>query len=486
MTPKRFTGASPDPSVEAQLEALLTRLYGFYHKEIDLNLDRAYRFLERLSNPHLRLPRVVHLAGTNGKGSTLAILRALFEASGHKVHCYTSPHLTHITERIVLAGNPIASEALLALLNECIEINQDEPITFFELFTCAAFLAFARTPADILLLETGMGGRLDTTNVVPHPAATVITTISCDHTGFLGSSFSEIALEKAGIMKKSVPCVIGRQIPEAIEAGIMEVFQKRSQDLSPEAKLVRFGAEWSSEAESGRMLFRYGNDSIATSLPSLSGNHQIWNAGAALAAFRLIAPEHFRPEILSTAMGRIHWPGRLQTLENHPYQAIAPTGWEIVIDGGHNDSCGLVLGEQMRRWQEADGRPLHLVVAMLDRKDPVAFLKPLLPYAASLTATRVTGEESSFAPAKLAAIARDMGFPAAEEADSPEEALALIAARAAKAQAKTQAETAQTAAAMTGINGGGDLRPVSPARILMTGSLFFMGNILSRAPGSAS
>lgn len=445
----RFTGASQDPSVEARLDAILQHLYSFYHVEIELDLHRTYRFLEALSNPHLRLPRVVHVAGTNGKGSTIAALRALLEASGQTVHVYTSPHLVHVTERIRLAGDLISSEALIDLLTECIEINQNRPITFFEMFTCAALLGFSRTPADWLILETGMGGRLDTTNVVAQPAATVITTLSYDHMKFLGDTLPKIAREKAGIMKAGVPCIIGHQLPEAISEGVLDVMSEVSQGLSPAAPLLREGAEWGTDLESGLMLFRYGDDSILTPKPALYGNHQIWNAGAALAAFRVIAPEHFTPEILSTAMANIEWPGRLQTLENHPFQALVPDGWEIVIDGGHNDSAGLVLAAQMEEWRKTDSRPLHLVVAMVNRKDPAAFLKPLLPYVDSLTVTEIAGESTSFGKEDLKNAVQGLGFTDIRLARTPHEALQLLAA----------SET-------------------GTSRVLITGSLFLMGNIL--------
>ncbi len=450
MGQNRFTGASTDPVIEAQLEAILTHLYSFFHIEIDLSLDRTYRFLERLGNPHLRLPPVVHVAGTNGKGSTIATLRALLEASGQTVHVYTSPHLAHPTERIRLAGEPIGSQALIDVLTECIESNQNEPITFFEIFTCAAFLAFSRVKADWLLLETGMGGRLDTTNVIAKPAATIITTISYDHMKFLGDTLPQIAAEKAGIMKPGVPCVIGHQLEEAIEAGIMDVFHKTSQSLSPAAPLLIEGADWSSGPQSGQMLFRYKEDSITTPPPTLVGNHQYWNAGAALAAFRLIAPDHFTPQIISTGLANIEWPGRLQTLEKHPYNDLVPNGWEIVIDGGHNDSAGMVLARQMEEWKATDPRPLHLIIAMVNRKDPAAFLKPLLPYVQSLTATLIEGEATTHTPAQLHDVAKQLGFKETYTAPTAGDAVRQIAKR--EGAAKT--------------------------RILITGSLFLMGNIL--------
>ncbi len=449
---RRFTGASQDPSVEARLDAILQHLYSFYHLEIELDLSRTYRFLEALGNPHLRVPRVVHVAGTNGKGSTIAALRALLEASGQTVHVYTSPHLVHVTERIRLAGELISSEALTDLLTECIEINQNRPITFFEMLTCAALLGFSRVPADWLILETGMGGRLDTTNVIAAPAATVITTLSYDHMKFLGGTLPKIAREKAGIMKPGVPCIIGHQFPQGLAEGVLEVMSEVSQALSPAAPLVREGAEWGTDLESGQMLFRYGDDSILTRKPVLYGNHQVWNAGAALAAFRVIAPEHFTPEIISTAMANIEWPGRLQTLENHVFQSLVPEDWEIIIDGGHNDSAGLVLAAQMEEWRKTDSRSLHLVVAMVNRKDPVAFIKPLLPYVDSLTATRIVQEPTSFEPEALRDVALQLGFPSVTVAKTPAEALKSIT---------------------SGPHSG------EKARILITGSLFLMGEILN-------
>lgn len=449
---KRVTGASSDAAVEDRLSAILSHLYSFYHTEIDLSLDRTYRFMERLGNPHLRLPRVVHVAGTNGKGSTIATLRALLEASGHRVHVYTSPHLVHPTERIRLAGELIGSEALIALLTRCIEINNDDPITFFEIFTAASFLAFAEVPADYLLLETGMGGRLDTTNIVPDPVATIITAISYDHMKFLGSTLPEIAREKAGILKPGVPCVVGYQFPDSVEAGVLDVFREVSADLSPAAALHLWGADWGTDPESDQMLFRYGNDSIALPKPSLSGAHQLWNAGAAIEAFRIIAPDHFTPEILSTALTNIEWPGRLQTLENHPFNALVPDDWTITIDGGHNDTGGLVVAAQLEEWKKRDNRPVHIIVAMVNRKDPRAFLRPLLPHAASLTVTEITDEASSYKADDLEAIARELGFADIRSAPDVRTAVDTVAA----AQGKTQ-----------------------EARLLITGSLFLMGNILS-------
>ncbi len=451
-TPPLTSPASPlDADVEARLDDLLQKLYGLYHVDIDMSLERILRFLHQIGDPHLHLPKVIHVAGTNGKGSTVATLRALLEASGHKVHVYTSPHLVHPTERIRLAGQLISSEALLALLEECLTVNGTQPITFFEIFTAAAFLAFSRHPADYCLLETGMGGRLDTTNVVPDPVCTVITTISYDHQKFLGNTLPAIATEKAGIMKPGVPCVIGRQTEEGMAANLPQVFHKISSSLSPEAPLHMYGAQWRSAPDSDRMQFAFEGGEISLPRPNLAGLHQIWNAGAALAAFRIIAPDHFTPAILSTALTKIEWPGRLQTLKDHPFCKLIPRGWELLIDGGHNDSAGAALADQAAHWAKIDPKPLHLIVAMVNRKDPAAFLAPLLPYADSLTLTRIEDEPTSFAPGELYKVAKGLGFKNLAMADTVEAGLNALVEK------NQEAVT---------------------SRILITGSLFLVGNVL--------
>ena len=270
---------SDDPALEKRLDDILTLLYSFYDQEIDMSLERVERFLAQLDNPHLKLPPVIHVAGTNGKGSTIACLRALLEGSGKCVHVMTSPHLVHPTERIRLAGDLISTQDLIDVLEECLAVNRREPITFFEILTAASFLAMSRTPADYVLLETGMGGRLDATNVVPDPICTIITTISKDHEKFLGDTVQQIAFEKAGIMKAGVPCVIGMQT----YTDVFDVFHKKSTSLTPEAKLHQFGAHWNIEVVQGRMKFTWQDDSIAISHLNLIGPHQIYNMGAAIA-----------------------------------------------------------------------------------------------------------------------------------------------------------------------------------------------------------
>ncbi len=449
---KKPAAVNPETTAaKKRLEALLQTLYGFYHTEIGMDLTRLPRLLHKMGNPHLKLPPVVHVAGTNGKGSTIATLRALLETSGRTVHVATSPHLVRANERIRLAGALISDAALADLLQETLAINDGEPITFFEIFMAATFLIFSRVPADFTLLETGLGGRLDATNLVPDPVCTVITTISKDHSEFLGDSLQQIAGEKAGIMKAGVPCVIGRQTQDGIDAGVHKVFQSMSTALSPAAPLLRYGAEWSSAPESGRMLFRFGDAEIRLPAPGLQGTHQFYNAGAALAAFRVIAPDCTDADFLSTALGRVEWDGRLQTLTQTSLNALVPADWDIVIDGGHNDSAGEALAQQAREWQDKDGRPLHLIVGMVRRKNPVEFLAPLAPYAATLTAVPIEGEASAFAPDDLKDRVKDLTFPALSAAGSVADALRALP------------------------------RDGRPARVLITGSLYLVGSILAAA-----
>ncbi len=442
---------APNPLAEAKLDHLLQHLWSLHSKKIDLSLDRLYGFLEKIGNPHLKLPPVIHAAGTNGKGSTLAALRALLESSGKTVHFYSSPHLVHPTERIYLAGDSISTEDMLTLLEECLEINNGLPITFFEITTAAAMLAMSRVPADYCLLETGMGGRLDATNVVPDPACTIITAIGYDHTEFLGNSLQQIAREKSGIMKPGVPCIIGIQSDEALKSGVLEVFHEISTGLSPNAPLVQYGANWSIDPVANGFIFSIHDCKFSLPQPNLQGDHQLRNTGAALATLHVIEPECFDPEKLSTALQDIHWPGRLQKLGMHPYCAMVADGWEIWLDGGHNEAAGRVLANQAEKWARDDGRPLDLVVAKVSRKDAAGFLRPLAPHARNITLTTIENEEEMHDPEKLAETARDLGFQNVTTAPAPDNAIGQISAR---------------------------YKDGPPARILICGSLYLAGDVL--------
>lgn len=441
----------PPQAQQKDLQRLLQHLYTLHKTEIDLSLDRLPHLLGKMGDPHLKLPPVVHVAGTNGKGSTVATLRALLEGAGFTVHVATSPHLVRPNERIRIAGRLISDQALFDVLQETLDINGDEPITFFEIFMAATYLAFSRVKADFTLLETGLGGRLDATNVVPNPVCTIITTISKDHSEFLGETLQQIAGEKAGIMKAGVPCIIGRQTDEARSAGIEKVFHDYSTALSPAAPLLRFGAEWSSAPESGRMQFCFGDDLITLPQPVLQGEHQIFNAGAAIAAFKVIAPNRFDAEKISTALAKIEWPGRLQTLQQTSFNALLPAGWELIIDGGHNDSAGEALALQAQQWAKDDPRPLHLIVGMVRRKNPAEFLGPLVPYAATVTAVPIPHEPSAFTEGDLKDRIAALPFATLSAAPSVAEALKAIP------------------------------QDGPAARVLITGSLYLVGTVLAQA-----
>ncbi len=394
-------------------DAILDRMMTLHPKVIDLTLDRMHRILARLGHPERELPPVIHVAGTNGKGSTQAMIRAGLEASGARVHAYTSPHLARFHERIRLAGELVSEPALTALLDECMEANGPEPITFFEITTAAALLAFARTPADWLLLEVGLGGRLDATNVVERPVLTVITPVSIDHQQYLGETLAEIAGEKAGILKRGVPCVVGPQ-----EAEGLAVIEARAERLG--APLLAHGQHWHCMAERGRMVFQDESGLLDLPLPNLPGPHQIDNAGAALMALRHLGIDAAGCE---AAVTRAEWPARMQRLRRGPLVELAPQV-ELWLDGGHNPAGGQALGATLAAMPP---RPTHAICGMLNTKDVTGYMRPLAPHLASLTAVSIPGEKNTLPAEATAAAARAVGIEAAE-AGSVAEALAAIAA----------------------------------------------------------
>ncbi len=339
------------------LQAKLETIYQLRRTHDKINWDRGQylELLEKFGNPHLNLPPVIHVAGTNGKGSIIAMLRSMLEAAGKKVHCYTSPHLININERIYLGGKNISDEYLEQLIDQALEYNSGAPLSFFEITTALAFKAFSQTPADILLLEVGMGGRLDCTNVIKDPLTTIINRISLDHTEFLGDTLEAIAKEKAGIMKENVPCVIGYQ-------GDKEVIKTLNDEIVSYNALT---VQWDIEQTENTMVFSYNNEQHKFPLPSLQGAHQVQNAGAALAV--LFTLGDISNKAISKGLKSVQWLGRLQKLD---YE-----GAEIWLDCGHNDSAGEALAVQIKQWN----KPVHLIMGMLYRKDSTSFLKPLLP-----------------------------------------------------------------------------------------------------------
>ena len=428
------------------IDAVLERLKSLHPKVIDLALDRIERLLTALDNPHHHLPPVVHVAGTNGKGSTLAYLRAMAEAAGLSVHVYTSPHLVRFAERIRVAGQIISDDALSAILHDCERLNAGHPITFFEITTAAAFLAFQRTPADLCLLETGLGGRVDATNVIDRPALTILAPISLDHQAFLGGTVAAIAAEKAGIMKAGVPCVSATQEPAALH-----VIMARAEELG--SPLLLEGRDWTVERNGFGLMLTMGNDALALPFPVLPGPHQIHNAGLAAAAAltlnRLLPNAQFHRrlsnEAIADGLRNAQWPARLQHLNKGPLIDLLPGEWELWLDGGHNPAAGEILARVAQGWKD---RPVDLVVGMLNTKDSRGFLAPLAPHVRSVQTVAIPGEANSLSAEQVAGVAESEGILA-------------------------QAAPSVAAAVRTLAKQDG------PARILICGSLYLAGTVLA-------
>jgi dihydrofolate synthase / folylpolyglutamate synthase len=419
-------------------ELILARLQGLHPKAIDLSLGRIERLLAALDHPERRLAPVVHIAGTNGKGSTLAMLDAVLQAAGRRVQRYISPHLVHFNERFLFDGEPIAEPELADVLDLCERINRGLAITEFEIITAAAFVAFARRAADVLLLETGLGGRLDATNVVARPRLTALAPISLDHQAFLGERIEQIAFEKAGILKPGVPCIVGPQPPEALL-----VIERRAAEIG--APLSVHGLDWRANRIGERLIVEVGNLTYDLPLPVLVGCHQIDNAGLAVAC--ALALGDLAPDNGAIALGlrTARWPARLQRLTRGPLVERLPATSELWLDGGHNPAAGQALALSLNG---PDRRPLHLVVGMLNTKDEPGFLRPLTPLAKSVHTVPVPDAAASRDPIEAAAEAARFGIAATP---APDVASALGAIAAAEPD---------------------------PARVLVCGSLYLAGHVL--------
>jgi dihydrofolate synthase/folylpolyglutamate synthase len=401
-------------------DIVLERLNKLHPKLIDLELSRVQRLLERVGNPERKLPPVIHVAGTNGKGSVIAYLRAFLEAAGYRVHVYTSPHLVRFNERIRLAGSLIEEPALIDLLEECEQANGGQQITFFEVTTVAAFLAFMRTPADVILLETGLGGSFDATNVIDQPLASVLMPISMDHMQFLGNTLEQIAANKAGIIKQGRPAIVGRQPAEALA-----VFEAKAKELN--APLYRYGKEWFVDGllkDSLRFLDTRGPRRYPP--PGLLGSHQFANAGTAIAATRWLEGFKIDDGAIAQGLRNVEWPARMQRLTHGPLVDMLPQNWELWLDGGHNEDAGQVIADMIRGWQDQDrkrGADLraHAIFGMLSTKDPVAFLKPLAPLLEDLNAVAISGDHASLSAEDCVKAGTEVGlissaFPSVEAA----------------------------------------------------------------------
>jgi dihydrofolate synthase / folylpolyglutamate synthase len=429
------------------VDAILARLLELHPKKIDLSLDRMWRILERLEHPERHLPPAIHVGGTNGKGSVIAFMRAILEAAGLTVHVYTSPHLVRFNERFRLGaaggGNLVTDAELAAALAECEKVNGGAPITVFEMETAAAFLLFARNPADVLLLEVGLGGRLDATNVVERPAATVITPVSVDHVDFLGASIEAIAREKAGIFKRDIPGFLATQPRDALR-----VLEREAARLTVPLKIA--GEDWTATEERGRLVYQDDHGLMDLPAPRLFGRHQFDNAGLAIATLRGLG-WRLPPAAFETGLAKAEWPARLQRLSQGRLTTLAPPGSELWLDGGHNPDGARAVAAALADLEERVSRPLILIVGMLSTKDSEAFLSNFTGLARRVIAVPIPDQEKSISPDTLADTARRVGIPA-ESRDSIEAALA----------------------AATRL----DLEP--PPRILITGSLYLAGEVLAQ------
>jgi folylpolyglutamate synthase/dihydrofolate synthase len=424
-------------------DIILERLLKLHPKKIDLVLDRVQRLLAALGHPEKRLPPVIHVAGTNGKGSTCAFCRAMLEAQGLKVHVYASPHLVFFHERIRLAGDLITESELAALLEECERVNDGQPITFFEITTAAAMLAFSRHKADALVLEVGLGGKYDATNVIEHPRAAVITPIGLDHAEFLGTDIAGIAAEKAGIIKRGSRVIVGAQedIPR-------DVILRRADALG--APVTAFGQDFFAHQEHGRMVYQDMDGLLDLPLPRLVGRHQIENAATAIAALRVT--EWVKDAAIEKGLRTVEWPARMQRLTHGPLIDIAPKGAEVWLDGGHNPHGASAVARVMADLEERAEKPLYLITGMLANKDSIGFFSAFRGLARHVVTISIPGNENSLGAGALYDRARNAGLEASP-AEDVEDAMLQVAA-----MARLDEDT---------------------PRILICGSLYLAGTILA-------
>jgi dihydrofolate synthase/folylpolyglutamate synthase len=430
------------------VDAIVARLSKLHPKLIDLSLDRMLRLLAQLDHPEQKLPPVIHVAGTNGKGSTIAFMRAILEAAGLAVHVYTSPHLVRFNERFRLgarrSGGRLVGDAELAeVLAECERANDGQPITVFEITTVVGLVLFARHPADVMLLEVGLGGRLDATNVIDHPLASVITPVSLDHIEFLGDSIEAIAAEKAGIIKAGTPVFVAAQRREALA-----VIERQAARMAAPIRIA--GEDWTATEERGRLVYQDEDGLLDLPAPKLLGRHQFENAGLAIATLRGVGGLDLPPAAFDAGVANADWPARLQRLSHGPLQALVPSGGELWLDGGHNPDGSRAMANVLADLEERVSRPLVLVIGMLSTKDAAGFLGNFAGLARRVVAVPIAGQENAIVPETIAELARAAGIPATSR-DSVEDALTAI--------------------------GGLDLDP--PPRILITGSLYLAGQVLA-------
>jgi dihydrofolate synthase / folylpolyglutamate synthase len=438
---------APAPERVSPLGELIARLSALHPKRIDLDLARMHRLLERLDHPERKLPPVIHIAGTNGKGSTIAYLRAILEAAGLRVHVFTSPHLVRINECFRLGrvggGVLVGDDELRAAFEHCERVNDGAPITVFEIETAAAFYLFAQHPADVVLLEVGLGGRLDATNVIDTPLATVIAPVGMDHTEFLGDTLTAIAAEKAAILKRNVPAISAEQTPEA-----MAVITRQAGRMH--AALHTAGQEWSANVERGRLVYQDERGLMDLAAPKLFGRHQFDNAGLAIATLRAIDAFKIDPAAFEAGIVNAEWPARMQRLTAGALVEQAPKASEIWLDGGHNADGGRVVAAALGDLEERVSRPLVVIAGMMANKDAGAFLANFAGLTRHIIAVQIPDRDNAMPPDTLADAARHLGM---------------------------RVETAANVeAALRGLT---RLAYEVPPRILITGSLYLAGHVLA-------
>ena len=432
-------------SGKPSIDEVLKRLVELHPRRIDLSLDRIKRLLEKLGNPHQKLPPVIHIAGTNGKGSVVAMTRAVLEAAGYRVHAYTSPHLVHFNERFRVAGQLIDDETLLKLLEECEKANAGDEITFFEFITAAAFKIFAETPADVAVIEVGLGGRLDATNVIEKPLVSAITPIHLDHQTYLGRTLSEIAAEKAGIIRPSTPVVSAPQ-PVAVQAILAQTAKSRH------APLLTFGRDWHVERapdDEDNLVYEDKDGKIVLPIPSLRGEHQIRNAGQVVAILRNQNLLRIPEAAVRAGLDWARWPARLQSLSDTPLMDLLPVGSEVWLDGGHNPAAARTLKAFFQK-MDPETTEFFIVIGMLSGKDAHRFLKPFRGLAEAVYAVPIAGQQKTRPPAEMAAEATALGISGRMAKDVPAAIRAI-----AKANKSGKAP-----------------------RVLITGSLYLAGEVL--------
>jgi dihydrofolate synthase/folylpolyglutamate synthase len=430
----------------SKTDSLLARFETLHPKSIDLSLGRVERLLHALGNPHHKLPPVIHVAGTNGKGSVVAFLKGILEAAGYRTHAFISPHLRRFHERIMLTGpggaRSIEERYLADILSRAEAANAGELITFFEITTAAAFLAFAENPADVVLLETGLGGRLDATNVIDEPLATVLTPISLDHCSFLGDTIEAIAGEKAGILKRGRPVIVSRQTEAALA-----VIENRARSIG--SPMSTGGQSWDVFEQQGRLIFQDEDCLLDLPLPRLFGRHQFENAGTAIAAARRLEGFRISPEAIAKGLTAAVWPARLERLAPGKLHDLAPPDSEIWVDGGHNPAAGEVVARALADLEERVSSPIHLIVGMQSTKDAGGFLRHFQGLTEVAATLEIPGQQNAYKAAALAELAHREGIAAAP----------VASLEAAFARSRKLAR--------------------GPVRIMVTGSLYLAGQVLA-------